>query len=295
MSGSFCNSKTQSDEALLLICGTKVSIPQALFSLIHDSFVKALTSSDTFKIALSGGSLPSFLSELSQSFVTAGISPQWEKWHIILADERVVPSNHKDSNMKALIDSFLLDIPIPKNQIYGIDEELLEDSTKTIASEYQKRVFFPSLDRENHQETNVLLDCAILGFGPDGHTCSLFPDHDLLEEDDLYVAGIDDSPKHPPKRITLTLKTLNDHTRDVIFVGAGSSKSPILQDIFETVTFEKKTAVAVDQRNCNIVMKDVKVCHPCGMVRPRHGNLYYITDSEGTELLDIKPSICSCL
>jgi 6-phosphogluconolactonase len=262
---------------------------------MHKSFVKALNSSDTFKIAFSGGSLPSFLTELSRSFLAAGIPPQWNKWHIILADERVVPSTHEDSNMKALLDSFLQDIPIPKHQIYGIDEELLEESTEKIATEYHNKVFSPLLNQEDSQERNILLDCALLGLGPDGHTCSLFPDHELLNEGDLYIAGIDDSPKLPPKRITLTLKTLNDHVRDIIFVGAGASKSPILDGIFETVTFEKNSTLNTDQRDCNVILKDVKDCYPCGMVRPKHGNLYYITDSEGAELLDIKPSsICSC-
>lgn len=287
--------KSQSNEAQLLICATKESIPQALFPLIHKSFVRALNSSDTFKIAFSGGSLPSFLTELSRSFLTAGISPQWDKWHIILADERVVPSTHEDSNMKALLDSFLQDIPIPKNQIYGIDEDLLEESTEKIATEYHNKVFSPFLQREDSQEKYILLDCALLGLGPDGHTCSLFPDHELLNEGDLYIAGIDDSPKLPPKRITLTLKTLNNHTRDVIFVGAGPSKSPILCGIFETVTFEKNSTLNADQRDCKVILKDVKDCYPCGMVRPKEGNLYYITDSDGAELLDMKPFICSSL
>jgi 6-phosphogluconolactonase len=66
------------------------------------------------------------------------------------------------------------------------------------------------------------LDVTLLGMGDDGHVASLFPEHPALEATGL-VTLVDDSPKPPPERITLTLPLLGTANHAVL-VATGAGK-----------------------------------------------------------------------
>jgi 6-phosphogluconolactonase len=72
------------------------------------------------------------------------------------------------------------------------------------------------------------LDVLLLGLGEDGHVASLFPGHDALRAT-APVVLVDDSPKPPRERITLTLPCLRTATTAVLLATGASKRIPLMQ------------------------------------------------------------------
>lgn len=105
------------------------------------------------------------------------------------------------------------------------------DDLEELADSYEKQL----IEEFAHKDAArfPVFDLILLGMGPDGHTASLFPDHELLNESDRWIAYIEDSPKPPPKRITFTYPVIN-HAAKVVFVAAGKEKVEMLSKIIDT-------------------------------------------------------------
>jgi 6-phosphogluconolactonase len=70
------------------------------------------------------------------------------------------------------------------------------------------------------------LDALLLGMGEDGHIASLFPDRPWATTADVFA--VLDSPKPPPRRITLALPLLAAVPAGVL-VAAGAGKLEALK------------------------------------------------------------------
>lgn len=74
------------------------------------------------------------------------------------------------------------------------------------------------------------LDVALLGAGPDGHIASLFPDHPAAQLPGPVIA-VDDSPKPPPQRLSLSMPVL-EQVELAVLVATGGAKAPMLARAF---------------------------------------------------------------
>jgi 6-phosphogluconolactonase len=81
----------------------------------------------------------------------------------------------------------------------------------------------PAAAARDYEANLPPLDLVHLGMGPDGHVCSLFPGHALLEDEVDRVASLTDSPKPPPARVTLTFRGLRE-AKHLWFLVLGEGK-----------------------------------------------------------------------
>ena len=80
---------------------------------------------------------------------------------------------------------------------------------------------------ELEHEDSDPFDIVMLSLGPDGHVASLFPDSPQLGEDGAVV-GVDDSPKPPAQRVTLTRKRLS-RSHAVWLMASGQQKAEAVE------------------------------------------------------------------
>lgn len=185
---------------------TRVADAEAAAERAADVLATAISSARVVRgeahAALAGGSTPRRAYEL--------LGPMLDDWsdvHLWFGDERCVPADDADSNARMVAES----LAAPGATVHRIEGELGPDEA---AARYSERL------------GDAVLDVALLGLGPDGHTASLFP-HDVALNAGGVAVAVRNSPKPPPERVSLTLPKLNESVRIVLLV-AGEEKREAL-------------------------------------------------------------------
>ncbi len=71
---------------------------------------------------------------------------------------------------------------------------------------------------------DTVFDICLLGLGEDGHIASIFPHHPSFEPTTHSVIGVEDAPKPPSQRITLSMERINTSDQ-VWFLVSGPEKA----------------------------------------------------------------------
>jgi len=238
----------------LHILGGAAKIQSEICDFIIARAAEAVRDHGHFSIGLSGGSV--------SKMVSLGLRERsdvnWSSWHVFYCDERHVPFDDQDST-HAYYQKEFFDHQKAISNIYVIDPTM---SVYEASEDYVKKI------RKLYPDQNLpVFDLLLLGMGPDGHTCSLFPGHPGLDEAEKLVIPITDSPKPPSNRITLTFPVLNN-ARCVAVISAGESKASAVKDCLEPA--------------------DGSSPLPAGRVRPTAGELHWFMDEGASSKLDKK-------
>lgn len=199
-----------------IVIDTAERLAETFTGRFAESSGRAIAERGLFSVALPGGSVATtFFPRLAQAKV------EWSRVAFFWGDERGVPPSDPESNYAAAERLWLRPAAVPATRIHRMpaDTTDLEGAAEAYSEELVRVLGSPPV-----------LDIALLGMGPDGHVCSLFPDHPLLDEHRCWVAAILDSPKPPPRRLTLTLPVLA-LARQVVLVATGAAKADAVHGV----------------------------------------------------------------
>lgn len=183
-----------------------------------DTIQSAVTARGRALIVLTGGSNGiGLLRSLAEAREI-----DWSKVHLFWGDERYVPEDDDERNDKQAREALLDHVDIPCSQVHPMPASDGEFGTDLVAAALAYEQLLAANAEPGQPVPNF--DVHLLGMGPEGHINSLFPDTPAVLETTRMVVSVEDSPKPPPQRITLTLPAVQ-RSREVWLMVSGSGKA----------------------------------------------------------------------
>lgn len=174
-----------------------------------------------FELALSGGNTPLLLYERLMYDADYRQLP-WQRTHLWLVDERVVPPEDERSNFRIINEIIVAHSGIPREQVHPIPA-----LSETADEEYEAQLREVLQWRPPGEDR---LDFVLLGMGADGHTASLFPFNDALAEEERLVRAVNAPSADPSRRVTMTYPLING-ARVIAVLVSGAAKAPMLRRV----------------------------------------------------------------
>ena len=232
--------------------------PEQLAFAAAERFVECAQRPDSglarFTVALAGGNTPRRVYELlaTEPFKSR---VKWSEVYFFFGDERAVPPDHSDSTYAMVNQALISNVPIPAKNVHRI---IGEGDTQENARLYedQLKTFFAGAAWPR-------FDLVFLGLGEDGHTASLFPNSDALNEKSKWVVATR-MELTKQDRITLTVPVFN-HAARIIFLVTGEEKAMVLKQVLQPEPGSEQL--------------------PAQKIQPVNGTLEWLVDKAAASLL----------
>ncbi|MCV7298930.1 6-phosphogluconolactonase [Mycobacterium barrassiae] len=195
----------------------------ALVAAAGDRLVAAITDAISQRgralIVLTGGGTGTGLLKRVRE---QGAGIDWSKVQLFWGDDRFVPADDDERNEKQAREALIDHVGIPAANVHAMAPSggAFGDDLDAAAAAYAQVV----AEYADDDQPTPDFDVHLLGMGGEGHINSLFPDTPAVRETTRMVVGVTDSPKPPPRRITLTLPAVQ-RSREVWLVVSGEAKA----------------------------------------------------------------------
>lgn len=202
----------------LVVAATAAELAEDAAGRVVATLVSALGARGVAHLALTGGGI---LEETMRALrrLPGRDSVDWDRVHVWWGDERFVAEDSDDRNDKAACAALLDAVPAVLHRMPWRGGTYRDD-VEAAAAGYAADLASAAHDGEDVPH----FDAVLLGVGPDGHCCSLFPEHPGVYEEEAAVIAVRNSPKPPPTRLSLTFPAL-DAASEIWFIASGEPKA----------------------------------------------------------------------
>lgn len=202
------------------VFSTPADLARAAADRVADLLRRRSARSTVLSLVLTGGRTPD---RLYRCLFDPRRTPRvpWAKIHLFWGDERGVPLSDPASNAGAARKALGRRPPVPRSRQHPFFAHPGRPAEDARRFESHLRRWFRGRRP----------DVVLMGVGEDGHTASLFPGFPAVDEKRRWVVPVENAPKSPPRRLTLTLPFFN-RARHVIFVACGKKKKDVLRRVW---------------------------------------------------------------
>ncbi|MDP9792126.1 6-phosphogluconolactonase [Catenuloplanes nepalensis] len=190
---------------------------QAVAARLIVKIIDAQAARGTAGIVLTGGRGAAKIYRAIASS-PAATAIDWSRVDLWWGDERFLPLGHADRNETQAREALLDALPLDPKRIHPMPPSDGPDGDDAPAAAARYAAEWTAAAPH--------IDVVLLGVGEDGHVASLFPGHPGLA-DTAVAAGIHNSPKPPPTRITLTFPTINAADEVWLIVTGADKATPV--------------------------------------------------------------------
>jgi len=206
----------------VVVAGSRAELAE----LVADKFVvrvrKCVKRQGVAHVVLTGGSVARDVHRAIAAHPDRE-TVDWSAVHFWWGDDRYLPEGDSERNESQATDDMLQSLGVSPDRIHRMPAHDPGVSVDLAADHYAAELAQYGAGEGVWPE----FDIAFAGVGPDGHVLSVFPGFAHASAEREAVVGVENSPKPPAQRITMTIPLLNRAKR-VWLVASGADKAPAI-------------------------------------------------------------------